>query len=134
MLVKVWTRVVSVYTLLHLFAMKDLSYRCAVAQSFYLEKNEIETTVIDMRAATSPVGDTGNASSDQGISGGNETQVQHRAQGSSNDEENPKVNALTALYDWILDLSRNGRDDAVKKYALSESGDYLATYSTALEL
>ncbi|KAG0293611.1 hypothetical protein BGZ96_002565 [Linnemannia gamsii] len=37
------------------------------------------------------------------------------------------------LYDWALDIRCNGSDDTIP-YAISESGDYLVTYRTAIEL
>ncbi|KAH7030383.1 hypothetical protein BKA57DRAFT_478503 [Linnemannia elongata] len=46
---------------------------------------------------------------------------------------NPFVRVHRPLYDWAFDIRRNGTDDTIP-YAISESGDYLVTYRTAIEL
>ncbi|KAF8925491.1 hypothetical protein BGZ47_003230, partial [Haplosporangium gracile] len=43
------------------------------------------------------------------------------------------VRVYRPLYDWALDIRCNGTDDTIP-YAISESGDYLVTYRTAIEL
>ncbi|KAH7032493.1 hypothetical protein BKA57DRAFT_193505 [Linnemannia elongata] len=55
------------------------------------------------------------------------------AVGTMNPSTDPFVRIYRPLYDWALDIRRNGADDAIP-YAISESGDYLVTYRSAIEL
>ncbi|KAG0197519.1 hypothetical protein BGX33_000532, partial [Mortierella sp. NVP41] len=55
------------------------------------------------------------------------------AVGTMNPSTDPFVRVYRPLYDWALDIRRNGADDAIP-YAISESGDYLVTYRSAIEL
>ncbi|KAF8929547.1 hypothetical protein BGZ47_000984 [Haplosporangium gracile] len=55
------------------------------------------------------------------------------AVGTMNSSMDPFVRVHRPFYDWALDIRRNGTDDTIP-YAISESGDYLVTYRTAIEL
>ncbi|KAG0312739.1 hypothetical protein BGZ99_009300, partial [Dissophora globulifera] len=55
------------------------------------------------------------------------------AVGASNLSMDPFVRVLRPLYDRVLDIRRDGADEAIP-YAISESGDYLVTYRNAIEL
>ncbi|KAG0251601.1 hypothetical protein BG011_007503 [Mortierella polycephala] len=53
--------------------------------------------------------------------------------GTMDSSTDPFVRVLRPLYDWALDIRGNGADGTIP-YAISESGDYLVTYRTAIEL
>ncbi|KAF9085397.1 hypothetical protein BGX29_001979 [Mortierella sp. GBA35] len=53
--------------------------------------------------------------------------------GTMNWNTDPHVRVYRPLYDWTLNIRCNGADDTIP-YAISESGDYLVTYRSAIEL
>ncbi|KAG0302713.1 hypothetical protein BGZ98_007287 [Dissophora globulifera] len=55
------------------------------------------------------------------------------AVGASNSGTDPFVRVLRPLYDRVLDIRKDGADEAIP-YAISESGDYIVTYRNAIEL
>ncbi|KAF9201767.1 hypothetical protein BGZ49_008017 [Haplosporangium sp. Z 27] len=52
--------------------------------------------------------------------------------GTMDSSTDPSLRVYQPLYDWILDIRGNGADDTIP-FAISESGNYLATYRAAIE-
>ncbi|KAI1294091.1 hypothetical protein EDD11_008219 [Mortierella claussenii] len=55
------------------------------------------------------------------------------ALGTMNSSEDSSIRVYCPLYNWALAIRRNGADDTIP-YTISESGDYLVIYRTAIEL